>query len=166
MTSHYIKHNGIAVTRRAAYLVACAILTGLMAACGSPSAAGAGAQSPAAAPIAAAGGKVTLDEYKLIVPSTMKAGNGNFHIINSGVIEHELLVFKSSLDVNKYPVDADGRIKEEDPAITKISDGDNLPAGGTQDRSVDLSKPGKYVFVCNLPSHYQQGMFAAVTVTP
>jgi uncharacterized cupredoxin-like copper-binding protein len=166
MTSHYVQHDGIAVARRIAYLAACAILTGLMAACGSPTASGAGDQSPAAAPIAAAGGQVTLDEYKLTVPSTMKAGTGNFHIKNSGAIEHELLVFKSSLDVKKYPVDADGRIKEEDPAITKISDGENLPTGGTQERSVDLTKPGKYLFVCNLPAHYQQGMFAVVTVTP
>jgi uncharacterized cupredoxin-like copper-binding protein len=165
MTSYFAKHSGLAVARRVVYLAACASLTGLVAACGTPANAGAGDQRPAAKPASPAGGQINLEEYKVTVPSTMKAGNGAFHIVNSGTIDHELLVFKSSLDVSKPPVDAEGRIKEEDPTVTKISDGDNLAAGGTQDRSVDLSQPGRYLFVCNLPTHYQQGMFAVVTVT-
>jgi uncharacterized cupredoxin-like copper-binding protein len=165
MTSYFAKHAGLGITLRVVCLATGASLIVLLSACGTPTNAGAGAQGPAAKPIAAAGGQVTLAEFKLTVPSTMNAGNGSFHIVNSGSIEHELLVFKSSLDVSKPPVDADGRIKEEDPSVTKISDGDNLTAGGTQDRSVDLSQPGRYLFVCNLPSHYQQGMHAVVTVT-
>jgi uncharacterized cupredoxin-like copper-binding protein len=30
---------------------------------------------------------------------------------------------------------------------------------------VDLSKPGKYLLVCNLPAHFKQRMFAVVTVS-
>jgi uncharacterized cupredoxin-like copper-binding protein len=34
-----------------------------------------------------------------------------------------------------------------------------------QTRTVDLTKPGRYLFVCNIPGR-QTGMFSEVTVTP
>ena len=30
---------------------------------------------------------------------------------------------------------------------------------------VDLTKPGKYLLVCNLPAHFKQRMFAVVTLS-
>jgi uncharacterized cupredoxin-like copper-binding protein len=166
MTSFTVSHSRHAVSRRISYLAACGSVAALMAGCGSASSAGPPA-SPGPSPTAGvAGGQVTLEEYKITVPSTMKAGNGSFHIVNSGTIEHELLVFKSTLDISKYPVDADGNISEDDPSITKVSDGANIAAGGTKDRTVDLSKPGTYAFICNLPAHYKQGMVAVITVVP
>ena len=77
---------------------------------------------------------------------------------NGGPVEHELLVFKSDLDPAQYPADSDGNIKEDGAGITKVSDGDNIAVGGSQTRTVDLTQPGKYLFVCNIPSHYKQGM--------
>ncbi len=50
--------------------------------------------------------------------------------------------------------------------ITLVSDGDNIDPGGTQTRTVDLTQPGSYLFVCNIPGHFKAGMFSAVTVTP
>ncbi len=153
------------VSRRISYLAACGGLAAVMAGCGAATGGAPSSQnqSPTAAP---AGGQVTLKEYKITVASTLKAGNGNFHFVNSGTVEHELLVFQSDLDISKYPVDSDGRILEDDASVTLLSDGEDIAPGGTQDRTIDLSKPGKYVFVCNLPLHFKQGMFAVVTVTP
>ncbi|MFI5040703.1 MAG: plastocyanin/azurin family copper-binding protein [Acidimicrobiales bacterium] len=107
---------------------------------------------------------VALSEYKVSVPSTISPGLKNLRISNFGTMQHELLVFRSDLDPSAYPFQASGDIKEEDPSITKVSDGDNLPPGGTQTRPIDLTQPGKYVFVCNLPGHFKLGMFTVVTV--
>lgn len=127
----------------------------------STAAASAGATAPASA---AAGQSIVLSEWKVDMPATLKAGQADFTISNAGTIQHELLVFKSNLDPSAYPKDSAGDIDEEGPGINLISDGDNLDVGGTQPRSVDLSKPGKYLFVCNIPGHFQQGMFTLVTV--
>ena len=49
--------------------------------------------------------------------------------------------------------------------VTLVSDGDNIEPAGSQARSIDLA-PGKYLFVCNIPGHFKQGMFTVVTVAP
>jgi len=96
----------------------------------------------------------------------MLAGQGNFAITNIGTIQHELLVFKSDLPPSAYPVDQNGNIVEDGPGITLVSDGDNIDPGKTQARTVDLTQPGTYLFVCNIPGHFKAGMFSVVTVTP
>jgi len=40
-----------------------------------------------------------------------------------------------------------------------------VAAGSTSDLSFDAT-PGKYVLVCNVPGHYQQGMAAGFLVEP
>ena len=55
-------------------------------------------------------------------------------------------------------------MNEDGVGLMKMSDGDNLDPGRSQTRAVDLTKPGKYVFVCNLPGHFKLGMYTIVTV--
>ena len=74
-------------------------------------------------------------------------------------------MFKSDRDASAYPVDKAGDIKEEGAGVELLSDGENIDPGGTQTRTIDLA-PGKYLFVCNIPGHFKQGMFTEVTVTP
>jgi uncharacterized cupredoxin-like copper-binding protein len=106
-----------------------------------------------------------LAEWHVAVPGTIKAGTVNLETANFGTIQHELLVFKSDLLPSAYPVDSNGNIIEDDPSITLVSDGDNLDPGTTQTRTVDLTQPGTYLFVCNIPGHFKSGMFSVVTVT-
>ena len=80
---------------------------------------------------------------------------------NFGTIQHELLVFKSDLAAIWLPIDQDGNIIEDGPGITLVSDGDNFDPGTTQARTVDLTQPGTYLFVCNIPGHFKAGMFSA-----
>ena len=96
----------------------------------------------------------------------MLAGKLNFSITNIGTIQHELLVFKSDLASSAYPLDSKGNIVEDGPGVTLVSDGDNIDPGKTQTRTVDLTQPGTYLFVCNIPGHFKAGMFSVVTVTP
>ena len=124
------------------------------------------ASNAAAAPkVPAAGDTVALSEYHVgVLPANLSPGQHTFTIANDGRTEHELLVFQTSLDPAAFPIGQDGDINEEAPGMNKISDGDNIAPGGTQKRTVDLSQPGTYVFVCNLPGHFKAGMSQVVTV--
>jgi len=115
--------------------------------------------SPAAAPT------VSLTEWKVLVTGTIKSGKVDVKISDVGVAAHELLVFKSDLAPSAYPTDKAGDIVEDGAGVTLLSDGDNIDPGGTQTRTIDLA-PGTYLFVCNIPGHFKQGMFTVVTVAP
>ena len=119
--------------------------------------------APADAPSAA--DTITLSEWSVRVQAQTKPGTYTFTIVNHGQNTHELLVFRSDLAVAAYPTDK-GDIIEDGPGITINSDGENLASGDSQQRTVDLSQPGKYLFVCNLPGHFKNGMYTEVTVTP
>ena len=122
--------------------------------------------SPAAlSPSPASGATVSLTEWKVTLGGTIKSGKTDFTITNTGVAPHELLVFKSDLDPSAYPTDAAGDIKEKGAGVNLVSDGDNIDPAGSQTRSIDLA-PGMYLFVCNIPGHFKQGMFTVVTVAP
>ena len=119
--------------------------------------------SPSIAPAAAP--SVTLSEWKVVVSGTIKAGNTNLEIKDAGVAAHEMLVFKSDRKPSAYPLDKAGDIIEDGAGVDLISDGENIDSGGTQTRTLDLA-PGTYLFVCNIPGHFKQGMYATVIVAP
>ena len=113
---------------------------------------------------AASPGPVTLSDFRVQPTATaVAAGNVTFQIANAGKVQHELLIFRSDLAPSAYPMKG-GNIDEEAAGITKVSDGDNLDPGTSQTRTVDLSQPGTYLFVCNLPGHFKAGMYSVVTV--
>lgn len=162
--------HGITLTRTA--LLRLVVLTGtvggLLAACGS-SAVAQPTTSPTATSTATAGGTHTLDvrlsEWKVEMPTTLPAGHYVLHIVNVGAVEHELIVLRDDdLAPSQYPQNADGLV-EDAPGVVTVSDGDNVPPGGSQERTIDLTEPGKYLFVCNLPGHFRQGMYTVVEVT-
>ena len=124
--------------------------------------------SPAAPPAFAASiVPLTLSEFKVTVPaSVFTAGEKTLQITNNGVMQHEILVFHpdASIDPSNLPLGSEGNINEDAPGVNKISDGDNIDPGKSQTRQLDLSQPGTYVFVCNLPGHYKMGMWTKITV--
>src|SRR5439155_12180760 len=89
---------------------------GLLASCGSTSATTPTPSNPG----------ITLSEMKVTMSTTFAAGQYTFTIANAGSIPHELLVFRSSLTPDRYPVDSAGAIEEDGAGITLISDGDNI----------------------------------------
>jgi len=108
---------------------------------------------------------VTVSEFKVQAASTaLSPGTYNFTINNAGTIQHELLVFHTDLAPGAFPLDGSGNINEDGPGMNKVSDGENIDPGKTQTRSVDLTQPGTYVFVCNIPGHFKAGMFTTVAV--
>jgi uncharacterized repeat protein (TIGR01451 family) len=120
------------------------------------------AAAPAPPPVALTA--VMLSDMK-VTPSATVTPSGTYTvtITNSGKIPHELLVFHTDIAPANLPIEADGKVAEDAPGF-KVSDGDNLDPGASQSRVIDLSQPGTYLFVCNLPGHFMAGMHTVVTV--
>ena len=83
---------------------------------------------------------------------------------NRGPSPHELVVFRTSLALNKLPLAANGNINENSPELVKVADSGTSVAPGQSRTLYALLAPGQYVFVCNLPGHYRLGMRAALVV--
>ncbi|MFH7026954.1 MAG: sulfocyanin-like copper-binding protein [Heteroscytonema crispum UTEX LB 1556] len=95
--------------------------------------------------------------------STVPAGNVEFVVTNQGKVEHEFVVIKTDLPLDKLPLKGD-RL-DEDKAGKEIGeiDEDELKSGTTKTLSLNLT-PGKYLIVCNLPGHFKAGMRTLLTV--
>lgn len=107
----------------------------------------------------AATAKVTEKEFKMTpVPAKVTAGKVTFSVKNTGHLEHEFIVIKTSKLANKLPVKgAVAVVTGQIGTTTRIRPG--------QTKSVTLTlKAGHYVLICNLPAHYKAGQYANFTV--
>lgn len=118
------------------------------------------------APVPAATAKVSNDvtvgakEYAFD-PTALEAKAGKFKVTldNKGSIPHELVVLETDEAPDALKVDGSQRVSEK-TAVGEVSE---IDGGKTKTATLDL-KPGKYVFVCNIPGHYGDGMRGALTV--
>ena len=135
-------------TRIAAALVGLALL---VAACGQPA-----ADAPSGSQVIA-----TLADYKITVDvPSVKAGKIKIGVRNLGNMEHSFQVLKTDLPADKLPIDSASAKAKEDGKVGEIA---SIPAGKSAAVTLDLT-PGKYVFICNIASHYQLGMHTGFTV--
>jgi len=106
---------------------------------------------------------VVLDEWS-IAPSAaeVREGKVTFKVQNDGTMAHLLFVIKNDLPPEQLPV-ANGSIALSQVNVVRSVEA--VAAGSTSDLSFDAT-PGKYVLVCNVPGHYQQGMAAGFLVEP
>lgn len=108
---------------------------------------------------------LTLAEFKITADSpTIPAGKVRVSAQSKGTIEHELVAFKTDLPETDLPLLSDrSRIDEEGTSITHAEpEVEGIKPGSTKTVELDLPA-GRYVFVCNLPLHYGQGMHVVVT---
>ncbi len=105
----------------------------------------------------------TLSDFSIQLTSTpVHVGQNEFLIRNQGPSEHELVAFQIDQPVADLAITPEGDLDED--ALTNVSDGKNLAPFTTSTRIVDLPGPGTYMFVCNLPGHFQRGMYVTVTL--
>lgn len=105
---------------------------------------------------------VTLSEWKVKLDrASVSAGSVKIDAKNAGTIEHELLVVRSDVAAGGLPV-VDGRVPED--KIDVIDEIPEFKAGAKASGTFELTA-GRYLLLCNLPAHYQQGMVAELTVT-
>jgi uncharacterized cupredoxin-like copper-binding protein len=102
-----------------------------------------------------------LADYKITVnvPS-VKAGKVKIGVRNVATMEHSFQVVKTDLPHDKLPVDGASAKAKEDGKVGEIA---SIPAGKSAAVTLDLA-PGKYVFICNVATHYQLGMHTGFTV--
>ena len=125
---------------------------------------------PSATPSTSGSDETTVDvaekDFSLSVsPGSVSTHKVTFNISNEGPTTHEFVVFKTNLDPGALPLVSDGTAVNEDGAGVKhIDEREDIANGATATLSLTLD-PGKYVLVCNLPTHYKLGMRAGFTVS-
>lgn len=105
--------------------------------------------------------RADLREYAMgLTSTTVRSGEVAFVARNVGSTPHELVVIRTDLAADKLPVDQQTQKASEQGRV----DGTNEIAPG---KSLNLRvqlPPGHYVVICNVPTHYQLGMRADLTV--
>jgi uncharacterized cupredoxin-like copper-binding protein len=97
--------------------------------------------------------------------NTMKAGPVTFVVRNNPTDQtHEFVVAQTDLPADQIPVNSDTHLIDEEQ-LTVLGEVEDLGSGALKRLTLDL-KPGRYLLLCNLASHYQSGMYAELTVTP
>jgi uncharacterized cupredoxin-like copper-binding protein len=102
---------------------------------------------------------VSFANFK-VKPATSSTGAGRtrFVVKNRDSMEHELVIIKTRRKAGDLPVRGE-RASEKG----KVGAVDDVGAGRTKRLTLNLKK-GHYALICNLPGHYQGGMFADFTV--
>jgi uncharacterized cupredoxin-like copper-binding protein len=104
---------------------------------------------------------VTLKDFSLTAtPGTFAPGAIAFGIDNDGPSVHEFVVLRTDDAPDALPVE-NGLIPEDQ--IDLVDEVEDIAPGTNASLELNLDA-GAYVLVCNLPAHYEQGMFAAFTV--
>ena len=108
---------------------------------------------------AAATVRVTLKEFTL-KPATasVRAGKVTFVVVNSGRVDHELVVLRTKAPANKLPLASTRDVYE----VGRVGKTPTIDAGRRKSLTLTL-KPGHYSLICNLPGHYRAGQLADFT---
>jgi len=104
--------------------------------------------------------EVGLNEWNVIVEApTVAAGKVKFEGENEGKVPHELVVLKT--DTKAADLETEGATAKEEGE--KLGEAEDIAPGEHKDVEVDL-EAGHYILLCNLPGHYEQGMYADLDV--
>jgi len=99
-------------------------------------------------------------EYDIKVDKAeVPAGKVRFVAKNVGQMEHELIVLRTDLPAVRLPYNEAEQKAEEEQAGEVLGEiePEDLPPGKTAEMTLDLTA-GHYVLLCNIPTHYKQGM--------
>lgn len=118
---------------------------------------GCGAATASVSPAGDGSIAVELSEWRVSPASaTGAAGSITFVVSNVGTQVHEFVVVKTETKAADLPV-VDNKIDEG--ALTPVDEIEDIAVGTSPTLTVDLAA-GHYVLLCNIESHYEQGMRA------
>jgi uncharacterized cupredoxin-like copper-binding protein len=101
---------------------------------------------------------VRLSEFRVSAsPTSAQDGRVTFSVRNTGDIEHELVVIKTSRRASNLPL-RNGRASE------RGSRGEVQVDAGDRERLALRLTPGHYALICNIGQHYRAGMRANFNV--
>lgn len=95
-------------------------------------------------------------------PSVIPPGPVEFRVRNDGVIVHTFRVIRTNLAPDALPVIEDEFVVDE-AQLDVVAAAPDVNPGQTFSVAANLGA-GSYVLICNIPSHYQAGMFTGFTV--
>lgn len=103
-----------------------------------------------------------------------KAGKLTFEAVNEGMSTHELVILRTDLSLTDLPrkkaksqsgIMTEYLVDEDDAQIEIVDEIEEFPSGTSQKKTVSLD-PGRYVLFCNIPGHYDKGMYASLHIVP
>ena len=111
---------------------------------------------------------IVLDEWNIkgrggMPLPAVRAGTLDITVRNSGTTLHELIILKTNLEIDSLPVD--NQVVQEKKAGEVIGEVEAFQAGDTERATLRLAM-GRYALICNVPGHYQRGMYAELEVVP
>lgn len=134
-------------------VVVCLSMVGLLGACGG-------------APTAALPSTVDVQLHSFGIEAStprVKAGKVTFNALNkANDVQHEMLVVRTDSSPDALPYDiAAGRLIEDQ--IDSLGEITELDAGKSGTVTLDL-KPGHYLLLCNIATHFKNGMVVPLEV--
>jgi uncharacterized cupredoxin-like copper-binding protein len=94
------------------------------------------------------------------------AGDVRFVVKNDASdMNHEFVLVRTDLSLDKLPVDEEGTIDEDSPLILRILATEDLKPDTRREFLVTLV-PGHYVYFCNIDAHHMIGMRGEFSVEP
>jgi uncharacterized cupredoxin-like copper-binding protein len=103
------------------------------------------------------------DDHIVLDPASVPDGRIVFDTVNTAAeLVHEIEVFSGATNGAVLPV---ANSVADTTGLTLIDEIEDIIPGASATLTIDLT-PGTYLVVCNLPAHYELGMWAYITVTP
>lgn len=108
--------------------------------------------------------RVKLADDRIVLnPVSVPGGRIVFDTVNTATaLVHEIEVFAGATNGALLPV---ANSVADTTGLTLIDEIEDIIPGASANLTIDLI-PGTYLVVCNLPTHYELGMWAYLTVTP
>jgi len=107
---------------------------------------------------------VTVNEYS-ILPEVREvpAGDVTFDVVNTGEENHELVIIKSDMDEKALPPSSVKGEVDEDAVGEVIGSFEEIEPATAGNGTLVLG-PGRYILLCNLTRHYENGMVTTLVV--
>jgi uncharacterized cupredoxin-like copper-binding protein len=106
--------------------------------------------------------RITERDFRIHMPSQIRAGEVRLVVTNHGPDQHELIVVRTA--GGELPLRSDGSTVNEE-ALDPVTVGVLEPGAVGSVRELDVNlRPGSYEVFCNMAGHYLGGMSAEFTV--
>ena len=109
---------------------------------------------------------LTTTDFAIQAPKTLPAGKYEVIVTNRGAQAHEIVMWATHVPSRSLPLEKSGDVNEDASPLGEsvLDTGSSLDPGESRVLFAELSQPGHYVLVCNLPKHYRLGMHEDLVV--
>jgi uncharacterized cupredoxin-like copper-binding protein len=107
---------------------------------------------------------LSISEYAIDTESSpLPHGDTELKATHVGAEAHDLVVLRTELAPDALPTTADDTVDQEAEGLEVVGTFGEIEPGEVVSLTLDL-EAGTYVIICNVPTHYEQGMRAAIAL--